>query len=59
MTSGSLMYDAGQPKPMLCGNVEGWGWEGMCEGDSGGRGHVYAYGPFMLMYGKNHPNIIK
>ena len=26
------MYDAGQPKPVLCDNMEGWGGEG------GGRG---------------------
>ena len=25
----------------------------------GGRGHMYAYGHFMLMYGKNHHNIVK
>ena len=27
--------------------------------DSGGRGHVYAYGWFMLMCGRSHHNIIK
>ena len=26
------MYDAGNPKPVLCNNLEGWGGEG------GGRG---------------------
>ena len=26
---------------------------------SGGRGHMYAYGLFMLMYSKNHHNIEK
>ena len=29
------------------------------EGGSGGRGHMYAYGLFMLMYSKNHQNIEK
>ena len=26
------MYDAGQPKPMLCDNVEGWGGKGCVRG---------------------------
>ena len=26
-------------------------------GSSGGRGHMYAYGWFMLMYGRGHQNI--
>ena len=31
-------------------------WEGV----SGWRGgHIYTYGQFMLMYGKNHHNIVK
>ena len=29
------------------------------EEDSGGRGHMYAYGRFMSLYGKNHHNIVK
>ena len=24
-----------------------------------GRGHMYTYGQFMLLYGKNHHNIVK
>ena len=26
---------------------------------SGGRGHMYAYAQFILIYGKNHHNTIK
>ena len=29
------------------------------EGGSGGRGHMYAYGLFMLMYSKNHRSIVR
>ena len=25
ITSSSLMYDSGHPKPMLCDHLEGWG----------------------------------
>ena len=37
------MYGAGNPKPVLCDNLEGWGGEG---GRGGFRmgGHMYAYG---------------
>ena len=28
MTSVSLMYDAGHPKPVLCDDLEEWGEEG-------------------------------
>ena len=44
IASGSLTYDRGNPKPVLCDNLRdgvrreaGWG-------GSGGRGHMYAYG---------------
>ena len=29
------------------------GWGGRWEGASRGRGHMYAYGKFMLIYGRN------
>ena len=29
------------------------------EGGSRGKGHIYTYGQFMLMYGRNHHNIVK
>ena len=54
MMSVSLMHEVGHPKPVLWDNPEGW-----C-GEEGGRGkHVYTCDQFMLMYGKNHHNIVK
>ena len=50
------MYDAGHQKPVLCDNLEE---EGGGMGGPGGRGHMYVYGWLMLMYGKNHHNIVK
>ena len=51
MPSASSLYDAGDPKPELCDNLERSGGEG--------GGHMYTYGRFILMYGKNHHNIVK
>ena len=58
VTSASSMHEAGHPKLVLWDNPEGWGEEG------GGRriqdgGHMYTCAQFMLMYSKNHYNIIK
>ena len=50
------MYDAGHQKPVLCDNLEG---EGGGIGGPGGRRHMYVYGWLMLMYDKNHHNIVK
>ena len=52
------MCDVGNPKLVLCDYLEGWGGEGGGRGWLGGEGHMYAYGPFMLIYGKNHHNIV-
>ena len=52
------MYGAGHPKLVLCDDLEGWGGQ-RGWGGSPGRGHMYAYGQFMLMYGKNYHNIEK
>ena len=49
------MYHAGHPKPALCDNLEGEGGRGV----SGWGRHIYTYGQFMLIYGKNHHNIVK
>ena len=38
---GSSMYDAGNPKPVLWDNLEGWGGEGGGSRDSGGQGLIY------------------
>ena len=45
------------PKPVLGDNLEVWVGEG---GAIKGRRHVspLAYGEFMLIYGKNHHNIV-
>ena len=34
------MCDTGNPKPVLCGNLLGWGGEGRGRGGSGRRGRV-------------------
>ena len=35
------------------------GWGGMWEGGSKGRGYMYAYGWFMLKFGRKQQNSIK
>ena len=40
-TSGSLLSDAGNPRPMLCDNLEGWAGEGDLRGFK--REGTYAY----------------
>ena len=52
ITSENLLCDSNL---VLCDNVEGWDRVG----GSRGRGHMYTYGWFMLMYGKNQHNIVK
>ena len=56
--SASSMHEAGHPKPVLWDNPEGYGLKGD-GGGSGWGGHMYTCGQFMLMYGKNHCNIVK
>ena len=59
MTSASLRHEAGHSKPVLWDNPEGWGGrlvEGVFRRQGG---HMYTRGWFMLMYGKNHLNIVK
>ena len=34
-------------------------WGGRWQGSSRGRGHMYAYGWFMLIFGRNHHNTVK
>ena len=45
-------------KSVLWDNPEGWGGEGVGRGGSG-WGHMYTRGGVMLMYGKNHYNIVQ
>ena len=35
------------------------GWDGWWAGDSRGREHLYTYGRFMLIYGRNQYSIVK
>ena len=37
----------------LCNNLERW------DGERGGRGHLYTYGWFMVMFGRNQQNTVK
>ena len=58
MTSKSMMYEAGHQKLVLWDNPEdGVGREEVGEFRMGG--HMHPCGQFMLMYGKNHHNIVK
>ena len=50
--------DAGHPK-LVVWQSGGMEREGRWQGGSEGRGHMYTYGQFILMYGKNHYNIVK
>ena len=38
------MYNSGNPKLMLCDNLEEWSGEGGERWSSGGREHMYIYG---------------
>ena len=50
IASGSLLCDSGNPAPVLC--------DSRWAGGHKGRGQLYICGQFMLMYGKNHHNIV-
>ena len=52
------MHEAGQSKPVLWDNAEGYGLKGDGGGSGWGGGHMYTCGQFMLMYGKNHYHIV-
>ena len=43
----------------VCDNLEGLDEAGRREGGSRGKGHMYTYGSFMLMYGRNQHNTVK
>ena len=57
IVSGNLMYDAGNSGALWQPREVGWSvrWDRSLRG----RGHMYAYGWFMLMYGRNQHNIVK
>ena len=46
-------------QPSALGQPRGVGWGGETGGASEERGHVYAYGWFMLMYGRDQHKILK
>ena len=55
----SWTYEAGHLKLVLGDNLEETGWGERKEGSSGWRGRMYIDGQFILMYDKNHDNVIK
>ena len=62
IASGNLLYDAGTSAQLMQGAQpppRGVGWGGRWEWDSRGKGHMYTYDWFMLMYGRNQYNVIK
>ena len=52
IASGNLLHDA-ELEPGFCDNLEGW------DRGSRGKGHMYTYGWFTLMNGRNQHNIVK
>ena len=59
MTSAGSMQEVGHSKLVLWDNPEGWGGVGReVVGEFRMVGHMHTHGWFMLMYGKNHHNIV-
>ena len=58
MTCASLKQEAGHSKPGALGHPRGMGWGGRRERVQD-EGHMCTRDGFMLMYGKNHHNIVK
>ena len=58
-SSKNSLYDAGSSNLALCDNLEGW--DGMEDKREvlRRREHMYTYGWFILMYGRNQHNIVK
>ena len=52
------MHETGCSGPEHWDDPEGWDGEGGQSGVQDG-GHMYTYGWFMSVYGKNHYNIVK
>ena len=58
LTSSRLMLKTGHSKLVHWDDPEGWDWEGGGRGGSRWGEHKYTHGRFVLMYGKNHHNIV-
>ena len=58
ISSPGWMHETGSSRLMHWDNPEGGDGEGRRRGLQD-RGHMYTHGWFMLMYGKNHYNIVK
>ena len=58
IASGNLLYDR-ELKPGVLWQPRGVGWHGRWQGGSKGRIHVYTYGWFTLLYGRNQHNTVK
>ena len=56
MASASLTHEAGHPKPVFWDNPEGHG--GGVVQDAGTHLYLWTHTYLMLMYGKNHHNIV-
>ena len=56
MGNGCIMQGA---QPVALWQPRGLGWGGRWEEGLRGRGHMYSYGWFMLMYGRNQHSIVK
>ena len=57
IASPGLMHETGCSGPVHWDDPEGWDKEGDGRGVQDG-GHMYTHGWFILMYGKNHYNIV-
>ena len=58
IASPGSMHETGCSGLVHWDDPEGWDGEGGGRGVQGGE-HMYTHGWFMLMYGKNHYNIVK
>ena len=58
IASSGSMHETGCSGLVHWDDTEGWDGEGGGSGVQDGE-HMYTHGWFMLMYGKNHHNIVK
>ena len=48
-----MLYDTASSNQVVCDNIDG------LDGLGDGKGHMYTYGWFMLLYGRNQHSIVK